>query len=231
MQSLKKLLNPLSIPYEYQDEILRMIDVDNLSMLIEDDFIEALKIDGEVMTLRLSSIDLESESSLNHEIKNELTRAKFIIIVFEVLDETLPEEYKAFIEYIYSFIDEETTVKFDFKSVEQPSLDPITILLTGYKNSDQFILEVGDDFTEFWSENSDYCFEEFKKMRENISKQLAKPINGIRLLGTSRSSNMVELSDAQTFQAIRVFEFNTQTKEEFDTFLKKLEPIILEYYQ
>lgn len=44
MQSLKKLLNPLTIPYEYQYEILRMIDGDNLSMLSEDDFIEAFKL-------------------------------------------------------------------------------------------------------------------------------------------------------------------------------------------
>jgi len=68
-------------------------------------------------------------------------------------------------------------------------------------------------------------------MRGNISNQLSKSINGIRLLGTSRSSNIVELSDAQTFQAIRVFEFNEQSKEEFDRFVKKLEPIILRYSQ
>lgn len=66
-------------------------------------------------------------------------------------------------------------------------------------------------------------------MRENISKQISKPINGIRLLSTQRSPNMVELSNAQTFQALRVFEFNEQTKEEFDNFTAKLEPILLKY--
>jgi hypothetical protein len=145
------------------------------------------------------------------------------------MEDILPEEYKNFVEYIYSFMDDDATVKFDLKIVEQPSCEPITILLTGYKNNDQFTLEIGNEFAEFWSDNNDYCLEKFKKMRERISKQLSKSIHGIRISSTSRSPNMIELSDAQTFQAIRVFEFNTQTKEEFDTFVKKLESIILTY--
>lgn len=229
MQKLKKLLNPLNIPYQYQDDILSMIDNDNLSLLNDDDIIEALNIDGEVRTLNLTNQDLEDESPINSNIKNELIRSKSIIIIFEVLTEMISEEHKKFIDYVYFFVDDETTVKFDFVKVNNPRHEPIRILLTGYEDKDQFILETGDDFSEYWSNNSDYCFEEFKKMRENISKQISKPINGIRLLSTSRSPNMVELSDAQTLQALRVFEFNTQTKEEFDKFTTKLEPILLKY--
>lgn len=229
MKKLKKLLNPLNIPYQYQDDILSMIDGDRLSMLIEDDYIEALELGSEVMTLKLNNLDLTSESLLNQNIKNELIRAKAIIIVFETLDDELPEKYKIFIEYVYSFTDDNTIVKFDLKIVEQLSIDPITILLTGYKNNEQFILETGNDFAEYWTNNIDYCFEEFKKMRENISKQISQPINGIQISSTSRSSNMVELSDTQTLQALRVFEFNEQTKEEFDKFTTKLEPILLKY--
>ena len=229
MQKLKKLLNPLDIPYQYQDDILSMIDNDNLSLLNEDDIIEALDDNGEVKVLNLTNQDLEDESHLNSDIKNELIKSKSIIIIFETLTEIISDEHKKFIDYVYSFVDDETTVKFDFVQVEYPRHEPIRILLTGYENNDKFILEVGNDFAEYWANNSDYCFEEFKKMREGISKKISKPINGIRLLGTSRSPNMVELSDAQTFQALRVFEFNEQTKEEFDKFTGKLEQIIIKH--
>ncbi len=229
MQKLKELLNPLNIPYQYQDDILSMIDNDNLSLLNDDDIIEALDDEGEVRVLNLTNQDLEDESPINSNIKNELIRSKSIIIIFEVLTEMISAEHKKFIDYVYSFVDDYTTVKFDFVKVNNPRHEPIRILLTGYEDNDQFILETGYYFSEYWTNNSDYCFEEFKKMRENISKQISKPINGIRLLSTQRSPNMVELSNAQTFQALRVFEFNEQTKEEFDNFTAKLEPILLKY--
>lgn len=227
MQNLKKLLNPLNIPYSYQDEILRLIEGDNLLMFGEDDFIDALNLDGEVMILRLNSGDLENESSLNQSIKNELTKAKSIMIVFETSDDTLRREYKKFVQYIYSFVNDNTVVKFDLKIVDQPSLEPITIFLTGYKNDDQFVLEIGDTLMEFWNDNSDYCFQGIKKSREKISKLIEKPINSIRVVSARRSPNMIELSDAQTLQPIRVFEFNEPTEIEFDKFLNKLEFVIL----
>lgn len=231
MQKLKILLNPLNIPYQYQDDILGMIDNDNLSLLNEDDIIEALNEDGEVRVLNLTNQDLEDESHLNSDIKNELIKSKSIIIIFEVSTEMISDEHKKFIDYVYSFVEDDTTVKFDFVQVDNPRYEPIRILLTGYEDNDKFILEVGNDFTEYWANNSDYCFEEFKKMREVISEKISEPIDGIRLVGTSRSPNMVELSDAQTLQALRVFEFNEQTKEEFDKFTAKLEPILLKYLQ
>jgi len=40
---------------------------------------------------------------------------------------------------------------------------------------------------------------------------------------------MIELVDVQNFQALRVFEFNEQTKDEFMTFLRKLEIILYNY--
>jgi len=229
MQKLKKLLNPLNIPYQYQDDILSMIDNDNLSLLNEDDIIEALNDDGEIRTLNLSNQDLEDESLMNSNIKNELIKSKYIIIIFEVQTEIISDEHKKFIDYVYSFSDDDTTVKFDFVQVDYPRAEPIRILLTGYEDDDQFILEIGNDFAEYWSTDSEYCFERFKNMRENISKIISQEIKAIRLLSTSRSPNMIELSDAQTFQAIRVFEFNEQTKEKFDDFLIKLEPILLKY--
>ncbi len=229
MQKLKKLLNPLNIPYQYQDDILSMIDNDNLSLLNEDDIIEALSDDGEIRTLNLTNQDLEDESLINSNIKNELIKSKSIIIIFEVQTEIISDEYKKFIDYVYSFVDDDTTVKFDFVQVDYPRYEAIRILLTGYEDDDQFILEIGNDFAEYWSSNSEYCFERFKKMRENISKITSQEIKAIRLLSTSRSTNMIELSNAQTLQAIRVFEFNEQTKEKFDEFLTKLEPILLKY--
>jgi len=229
MQKLRKLLNPLNIPYQYQDDILSMIDNDNLSLLNEDDIIEALNDDGEVRVLNLTNQDLEEESLINLSIKNELIKSKSIVIIFEVLTEMISDEHRHFIEYVYSFVDDDTTVKFDFVQVDYPRYEPIRILLTGYKNDDQFILEIGDYFAEYWSDNSEYCFERFKKMRENISKITSQPINAIKLLSTSRSPNMIELSDAQTLQTLRIFEFNESTKEIFDEFLIKLEAFILKY--
>ena len=58
---------------------------------------------------------------------------------------------------------------------------------------------------------------------------LKKEINGIRITSYIRSPNIVELIDAQNFQALRAFEFNEQTKDKFDEFLVKLESILLKY--
>lgn len=149
MQKLKELLNPLNIPYQYQDDILSMIDNDNLSLLNDDDIIEALDDEGEVRVLNLTNQDLEDESPINSNIKNELIRSKSIIIIFEVLTEMISAEHKKFIDYVYSFVDDYTTVKFDFVKVNNPRHEPIRILLTGYEDNDQFILETGYYFSEY----------------------------------------------------------------------------------
>lgn len=41
---------------------------------------------------------------------------------------------------------------------------------------------------------------------------------------------MIELVDLQSFQALRVFEFNEQTKDEFINFLKKLQVALVNNY-
>ncbi len=138
MQKLRKLLNLLNISYQYQGDILSMIDNDNLSLLIEDDIIEALNDEGEVRVLNLTNKYLKEEFFINLSIKNELTRSKSIIIIFEILTEMISDEHRCFIEYVYSFVDDDTTVKFDFVQVDYLRYEPIRILLTGYKNDDYF---------------------------------------------------------------------------------------------
>jgi hypothetical protein len=134
MQKLRKLLNPLNIPYQYQDDILSMIDNNNLSLINEDDIIEALNDDGEVRVLNLTNQDLEEEALINLSIKNKLIKSKSIVIIFEVLTEITSDEHRHFIEYVYSFVDDNTTVKFDFIQVDYLRYEPIRILLTGYKS-------------------------------------------------------------------------------------------------
>jgi len=134
MQKLKKLLNPLNIPYHYQEDILSMIDEDNLSLLDEDDIIEALNSNGKVKTLNLTNQDLVYDSKMYSNIKNELIKAKFVIMIFEVSTEIISDDHKKFIDYVYSFMDDDATVKFDFVQVKNPRFQPIRILLTGYTN-------------------------------------------------------------------------------------------------
>ena len=77
MQKLKKLLNPLNIPYHYQEDILSMIDEDNLSLLDEDDIIEALNSNGKVKTLNLTNQDLVYDSKSKHQV-NTILKSKQI---------------------------------------------------------------------------------------------------------------------------------------------------------
>ncbi len=64
-----------------------------------------------------------------------------------------------------------------------------------------------------------------------VSKQVKDTIAPIRLTSSSKSPNMIELVDVQNFQALRVFEFNEQTKDEFSNFLKKLEVFLFKTFQ
>ena len=66
-------------------------------------------------------------------------------------------------------------------------------------------------------------------MRQRASEQMSEPLAPIRVTSTNRSPNMVELADAQTFQALRVLEFNKKTKDEFVLFCKKLEDVVMSY--
>jgi len=122
MQKLKKILNPLDIPSEYQDDILSMIDNDNLSLLNEDDIIEALHEKGSMKFLAFDTFD--------KKIKAELIKAQAIIIIFEVLDDKVSSEHKEIIEFIYEIADD-ATVKFDFRIVTELTPKPIKLLLTG----------------------------------------------------------------------------------------------------
>lgn len=229
MQKLKETLNPLDIPYAIQSELLRVTEGDDLLMLSEPDFLNALKLQGDIHSLRFAPYELNSEQGLKDNLKHEVINAKTIFIIIETLEEESIKKYSHIFNYISSIVDDEVTLFIDTKIVEKILYEPITILLFGYESNEKFLLEVGDDFAEFWSKNSEYCLNEFKQMREKISKQIKESVSPIRITSTSRSPNIVELVDAQSFQALRVFEFNFQTKEEFIHFLQKLEITLVEY--
>ena len=223
MQKLKKLLNPLNIPYGIQDELLQAIDGNYLLGLGEDDFIEAIKLDGKIIPYQFRLQDIEEKSDFYIEMKNDIANAKSVFIIIETLENEGIENYKDMIKDISSIVDEDNTFLIDSKIVSKISYEPINIMLFGYEDNSMFALEVGDNFAQYWSDNSSYCLEEFHKMKEKVSKELKKEINGIRITSHSRSPNIVELVDSQSFQAIRAFEFNEQTKDEFTNFLRKLE--------
>lgn len=230
MENLKKLLNPLNIPYATQSEILRVIEGDNLAMLSESDFLDALKLQGEVQSLRFAPHELENQQNLDENLKGEIIHAKTIFIIIEMLEDEPIEKYRHIIDYIYSAVKDDVTVLFDTKIVTKILYEPMTILLFGYENSEKLLLHVGDNFAEFWQKNSEYCLDEFKQMRQRASRQMSEPLTPIRITSSNRSSNMVELVDVQSFQALRVFEFNEQTKDEFILFCKKLESAIINYH-
>ena len=175
MQKLKQILNPLDIPYTIQSEILRVIEGDDLLMLSEPDFLNAIKLQGDIHSLRFAPYELESKQSLEDNLKHEIISAKTIFIIIETLEHESIQKYSHIIDYVSFIIDDEVTLLVDTKIVPKILYGPITILLFGYENNEEILLEVGDDFAEFWKENNDYCLNEFKQMRERISKEL--PIN------------------------------------------------------
>lgn len=195
MNKLKKLLNPLDIPYATQSEMLRVVEGNSLLMLSEDDFLNALKLEGEVRTFRFAPYELESPQSLDDNLKNEIIHAKAIFVIIETIEDESIKKYSHILNYISSIVDDEVTVLLDTKIVDKILYEPITILLFGYENDEKILLEVGNNFTDFWQENSEYCSNEFKKMRERVSIQVKENLAPIRLTSSSRSANMIELVD------------------------------------
>jgi len=229
MNKLKKLLNPLDIPYGIQDELLQAVNGNYLLGLGEDDFIEAIKLDGKIIPYQFTTQDIKDKSNFYIEMKNDVANAKSIFIMMETLEDKGIENYKDMIEDISSMADNNSTLIVDSKIVSKISYEPINIMLFGYEDNSVFALEVGDNFAQYLSDNSSYSLEEFRKMKERVSNELKKEINGIRITSHSRSPNIVELVDSQNFQALRAFEFNEQTKDEFTNFLKKLEITLKNY--
>lgn len=131
MQKLKQLLNPLNIPYASQSEILRVIEGDDLLMLSELDFLNALELEGEILSLRFAPHELGSHQSLDENIKHEIVHAKAIFLIIETLENDSIKEYNHIYDYIISVIDDDVTVFIDNKIVTNILYEPITILLFG----------------------------------------------------------------------------------------------------
>ncbi|MCX6077177.1 MAG: hypothetical protein NTW78_09900 [Campylobacterales bacterium] len=230
MQKLSHLMNPLNIPYAAQLEILRVTG-DTLFMLSEEDFIEALEVEGEIMTLRLSEYDLQQENENNQSIKGYVINSQSILIVFESLDEVVSKENELFMDYIYENTKDDTTVKFGLLIVPRLSEVPISLLLTGYKENEDIKLSCGNNYIFFWTEQQTYCMQQFKEMRERISKKVDVDVKSIRLLSDSyNSKNMVQAFDVKNDMALKAFEFNHSTKEEFNIFIEKLENLLIDFY-
>ncbi len=113
MNKLKKLLNPLDIPYETQSELLRVAEGDDLLMLSEPDFLNALKLEGEVRSLRFAPYEIESQQSLDDNLKNEIIHAKSIFVIIETLEDKSIKKYSHIMDYISSIVGDDVTVMFD----------------------------------------------------------------------------------------------------------------------
>jgi len=112
-------------------ELLQMIKDDNLLMLSEPDFLNALKHGGEVYSLKFATHELESQRCLDDNLKDEIIHAKTIFIIIETLEDESIKKYSHTMDYIYSVVDDDVTVLIDTKIVKNISDEPVTILLFG----------------------------------------------------------------------------------------------------
>lgn len=108
-------------------------------MLSEPDFLNALKLEGEINSLRFAPYELESQQSLDDNLKNEIIHAKTIFVIIETLENESIKKYSHIMDYISSVVDDDVTVLVDTKIVEKILYEPITILLFGYKNDERFL--------------------------------------------------------------------------------------------
>ena len=142
--------------------------------LLEEDLLNALKIEGEFLVLKLHYNDFGDELK-SQKIKYKISQSLSVIVSYED-DGSSYDNILEFVKYISEISDEKQNSTFGIKKVENISEYPITILFSGILPINQLKMTVGKKVDELIHSDDGYFLPRFQKFRDDISKEISIPI-------------------------------------------------------
>ncbi len=190
--------------------------------LKEENLLNALKLDGEFLVLKLHYDDFKKELE-SETIKYKISQSLSIIIAYED-DGSSYEKIKNFIKYIHKNSDDKQNSTFGVKSVDKLSEFPITILFSGILPINQLKMTIGKKIDELIHSDDSYFIPRFAKHRDTISKEVGIPILPVLpLLDIELKEFQVRLVDLIDDRVISEFEVCEKlSKNTVDIYLLKL---------
>ena len=190
--------------------------------LTQDKLLNALRLDGEFLALKLHFDDFDSELK-NETIKYKISQALSVVVSYED-DGNSYEDIEKFVKYIHTISDDKQNSTFGVKKVEKLSEFPITILFSGILPINQLKMTVGSKINEFIHSDDEYFIPRFAKHRDEISKEVKIPILPvIPMLDKELSEFQVRLIDLYDGRLISEFEVSPNLSIEMvEIYLLKL---------
>lgn len=190
--------------------------------LSEENLLNALKIEGEFLVLKLHYNDLVEEFK-SQKIKYKISQSLSIIVSYEDDGESY-ENIEKFIKYIHNISDDKQNSTFGVKKVDTLSQYPVKILFSGILPINQLKMTVGKAIDTLIHSDDTYFPARFQKHRDDISKEVGIPILPVLpLLDTKLGAYQVRLVDEYDGRIISEFEAdNNVSKDTIDIYLLKL---------
>jgi len=190
--------------------------------LKQEQLIDALKLDGEFLVLKLSYDDFEDELK-SEKIKYKMSQSLSVIVSYEE-DANSYENIKKFVEYISENTDQKQNSTFGIKRVNELSKYPITILFSGILPINQLKMTVGSKIDKYIHSDDLYFKPKFQEHRDNISKEIGIPLLPVLpVLDEELKEQQVRLIDLYDGRVISQLEISEKlNKEILDLYLLKL---------
>jgi len=215
--------NTLHNKQEVKSCILNMLCTqDDPIPLEESKLLDALKLEGEFLVLKLHFNDFENELK-NEKIKYKISQSLSVIVSYEDDGENFLE-IENFIQYIHQISDEKQNCIFGIKKVNKLSEFPITILFSGILPINQLSMRVGKKINNLIHSDDSYFIPRFQKQRDDISKAIGIPILPIfPLLDESLDDYTISLTDLTNGKLISKFEvYEVLNQDTVEIYLQKL---------
>ncbi len=225
MQELKEFIlkNTTKNKQEIQKSVLEMhCDFDEPIALSQTTLLDALKIHGEFLVLKLHYDDFTDELQ-DEIIKYKISQALSVIVTYED-DGSSFEKIEKFVNYIHDISDSQQNSTFGVKRVAKLSEFPITILFSGILPINQLSMNIGQDIYELIHSDDTYFPQRFLEFREILSQEIGIPILPLfPRLDKELKPAQVVLRDLLDNRVISSFELiHNPDKDAVESYLVKL---------
>jgi hypothetical protein len=184
--------------------------------------IDALESNGEFLVLKLHYNDFKDELR-NQKLKYKISQSLSIIVSYEDDGKSF-QKINDFVKYIYDISDDKQISIFGVKKVKKLTTYPITILFAGILPINQLSMTYGKKIDEFIHSDDRYFKPRFKKLRDDISKEIGIRILPILpILDENLNDFQVRLVDQIDGRIISDFQLDNQlNKDVIESYLLKL---------
>ncbi len=190
--------------------------------LSEESILQALKLDGEFLVLKISNKDIDEELQ-TQRIKYLISQSLSIIAMYES-DGTNAQQIEQFVSYAKSFVDERQNFIFGIKKVEELSNYPIVTLFSGILPINQLQMSIGSKLYGFIHADEEYFKARFKNFRTELSKNLGVPILPVFAQEDTTLKPMeLQIKDFQIQKLIAQFQLSEEPSNEvIERYLQRL---------